>query len=61
VKLDHVIKLLGAFPAVCHGVDVARLRREAAAARLHLLEVGPDGLDRFDRRLIPKVHLVDPA
>ena len=59
VKLDHGIKLLEAFPAVCHGVDVARLRQEAAAARALLLELGPDRLDRFDRRLIPRVHVVD--
>src|SRR5581483_8950697 len=29
VKLDHGIRLLEAFPDACHGVDVARLRRDA--------------------------------
>ena len=58
VKLDHGIRLLEAFPDVCHGVDVARLRREASAARAHLIELGPDGLATFDRRRIPRVHLV---
>src|SRR5438045_6376840 len=37
VKLDHGIQLLSAFPAVCHGVDVARLRRAPASARTVLL------------------------
>jgi predicted metal-dependent hydrolase len=58
VKLDHGIRLLEAFPETCHGVDVARLRHEASAARAHLLELGPGGLDRFEPRWIPKVHLV---
>lgn len=61
VKLDHGIQLLEAFPAVCHGLDVARLRRDAAAARAHLLELGPGRMDAFDARLIPRVHLVDEA
>jgi uncharacterized protein len=59
VKLDHGIRLLGAFPPVCHGVDVARLRRDATQAREHLLALGPNGLDRFDRAKTPKVHLVN--
>ena len=58
VKLDHGIRLLSAFPDACHGVDVARLRRDGAAARRHLLELGPAGLEKFDRRWIPRVHLV---
>lgn len=57
VKLDHGIRLLAAFPPVCHGVDVERLRRDAAAAREHLLALGPRGLDEFDARLIPRVHM----
>jgi len=57
VKLDHGIRLLEAFPDVCHGVDVAGLRHDAAAARAHLLELGPDRLRDFDAALIPKVHL----
>jgi predicted metal-dependent hydrolase len=58
VKLDHGIRLLGAFPPVCHGVDVERLRRDARRARLHLLRLGPTRLDRFDRARVPRVHLV---
>jgi len=58
VKLDHGIRLLEAFPAICHGVDVGRLRRDATAARARLLELGPSGLGRFEAELIPRVHLV---
>ena len=59
MKLDHGIRLLEAFPATCHGVDVARLRRDALAARQHLLELGPSRLGEFDRARTPRVHLVD--
>jgi predicted metal-dependent hydrolase len=61
VKLDHGIRLLEAFPSVCHGVDIARLRKDATAARERLLELGPQRLDQFDRELIPRVHLVSAA
>jgi hypothetical protein len=54
VKLDHGIRLLEAFPDVCHGVDVDRLRRDAAAARESLIS---SGLDGFDRSTTPRVHL----
>ncbi len=57
VKLDHGTRLLEAFPAVCHGVDVDRLRRDAAAARAALVRLGPGRLDEFPRELTPKVHL----
>jgi len=56
VKLDHGIKLLEAFPAVCHGIDVARLRRDAASARAHLLELGAARIADFDTARVPKVH-----
>jgi uncharacterized protein len=58
VKLDHGIRLLEAFPPVCHGVDVQRLRQDATAARQHVLELGPEKLDRFDRKWVPRVHLI---
>ncbi len=61
VKLDHGIRLLEAFPPVCHGVDIGRLRTDAAAARKHLLELGPQNLEQFERKLIPKVYLVHDA
>ncbi len=58
VKLDHGIRLLEAFPDVCHGINVARLRRDASAARESLLTHGIEG---FDRATTPRVHLVDAA
>ena len=61
VKLDHGIRLLEAFPEVCHGVDIGRLRRDATAARAHLLDLGPDHLEEFDRTWIPRVHLIQDA
>jgi hypothetical protein len=57
VKLDHGIRLLEAFPDVCHGVDIARLRRDATAARTALIELGADRLADFPKRRVPRVHL----
>jgi len=57
VKLDHGIRLLSAFPSVCHGVDVDRLRRDATAARQKLLELGPEGVEQFPPELTPRVHM----
>jgi predicted metal-dependent hydrolase len=59
VKLDHGIRLLEAFPPRCHGVDVARLRRDATLARSHLLELGATRLDAFEADWIPMVHLTE--
>jgi predicted metal-dependent hydrolase len=59
VKLDHGIRLLEAFPGTCHGVDVARLRREARFARERLLALGPQGVREFDTQLVPRVHMAN--
>ena len=61
VKLDHGIRLLEAFPAVCHGVDVARLRSDATRAREQLLTLGPARLAEFPTERTPRVHLVGEA
>src|SRR3954471_14215483 len=53
VKLDHGIRLLDAFPDVCHGLDVARLRRDALTAREQLVALGPNGLSGFPRHAVP--------
>lgn len=58
VKLDHGTRLLEAFPEVCHGVDVGRLRRDANRARRHLVALGAGRLAEFNRELTPRVHLV---
>jgi uncharacterized protein len=57
VKLDHGIRLLNAFPSACHGVDVARLRQDATAARDWLVAHGPDGITHFPPELTPRVHM----
>jgi predicted metal-dependent hydrolase len=57
VKLDHGIRLLAAFPDECHGVEVARLRRDATVARQRLVDLGPERLGQFPRELTPRVHL----
>jgi hypothetical protein len=59
VKLDHGIRLLSAFPATCHGIDLDRLRRDARRAREALIALGPDRLDQFPRNLTPRVHFRD--
>ena len=56
VKLDHGIRLLQAFPSVCHGVDIARLRSDALAARDQLIALGPERLHEFDTAHVPRVH-----
>jgi predicted metal-dependent hydrolase len=61
VKLDHGIRLLEAFPPVCHGVDVARLIRDARAARERLLRLGPNRVGEFPIHEIPRVHMVAEA
>lgn len=61
VKLDHGVRLLEAFPDVCHGIDVARLRRDATAARNQILELGAERLSDFDRKNTPRVHLKGEA
>jgi predicted metal-dependent hydrolase len=61
VKLDHGIRLLEAFPPICHGVDVARLRTDATRAREALIGLGASGLDNFPRELTPRVHFAGEA
>jgi predicted metal-dependent hydrolase len=48
---------LDPLPDVCRGVDVARLRSEALAARAALEALGPDRLAEFDRSLLRPVVL----
>jgi predicted metal-dependent hydrolase len=61
VKLDHGVRLLEAFPAVCHGIDVARLCADARRARAELIALGPERLEAFPSAIIPRVHLVTDA
>jgi predicted metal-dependent hydrolase len=48
---------LDPLPGICRGVDVARLRQEALAARAALEALGPNRLAEFDRGLLKPVIL----
>jgi predicted metal-dependent hydrolase len=48
---------LDPLPPICRGVDVARLRQEALAARAALETLGPERLAAFDRSLLKPVVL----
>jgi predicted metal-dependent hydrolase len=45
------------FSPWCQGVDVERLLRDAARVLTAVERLGPDGLEDFDWRLAPIVHL----
>lgn len=48
-------------PDTCRGVDIAALRRDAAAARIHLLALGPEAIAQFDHRLFrPVIYSAPP-
>ncbi|HET9495281.1 MAG TPA: DUF309 domain-containing protein [Chloroflexia bacterium] len=53
--LNGGMDYLRPFGEVCLGVEVGRLVREAEAVRDRVIELGPDGLARFDMSY-PKVH-----
>jgi uncharacterized protein len=50
---------LDPLPDKCRGVDVARLRAAALAARAELERLGPDRIGEFDRRLFEPVVIGD--
>jgi predicted metal-dependent hydrolase len=56
-KLGTGIAMLEHFRPECLGVDVDRLVREAYAARVRILELGPTRMREFDAQLIPRVHV----
>ena len=47
---------LADFDPACLGVDVARLRADAAAVRAAVLALGPADFGRFDLATLPQVH-----
>ncbi len=53
------IQWLAALPDECQGIDIARLRADAALVRAELERVGEEGLDQFDLRLLKPVQMVD--
>jgi hypothetical protein len=48
---------LDPLPDVCRGIDIGRLKTDAAEVHRALLEAGPDGLVAFDRSLFRPVTL----
>ncbi len=53
--LNGGMDYLRPFGEECLGVDLGRLVREAAAVRERVVELGPEGIERFDLPY-PKVH-----
>lgn len=51
---------LAEFEPACLGVDVARLRADAAAVREAVVTLGPERVGEFDLSGLPRVHF-DPA
>lgn len=48
-------------PPVCQGIELATLRRAAEEIHLALMQMAPEQIASFDRRLFPKIRLVDPG
>lgn len=49
------------FAPACQTVDVSDLLAQAARVRAEVERLGPDGLDRFDWSLTPRVRFVAPS
>ncbi len=56
--IDRAVKWLQPFRPACQGIDVERLLADAARLREAIERLGADQVDRVDRRLFPKVHLM---
>ena len=57
--LLRVRQWLNPLPAVCRGVDVARLRQDVESVHSALVERGPEQMERLDRNLFRPVRLID--
>jgi hypothetical protein len=55
------LQWLALLPDECQGVDVARLKTDAAAARAELERVGVDGIEDFDKSLLKPVQMMNNA
>jgi hypothetical protein len=56
----RAVQWIAPLPDRCHGIDIAQLRADAAAARAHLEALGEANLRQFDRALLRPI-LVDAA
>lgn len=57
--IDRATKWLQPFRPACQGIAVDRLLADAAILRAEIERVGVDQVDRVDRHLFPKVHLLN--
>lgn len=51
----RMLQWFAPLPDNCQGIDVARLRQDAAAARAHLEALGPERVREFDRALLKPI------
>ena len=56
--LLRVRQWLAPLPAICRGVDIARLREDVDNVHDRLVALGPEETDRLDRKLFRPVRLV---
>ena len=56
-QLEKGLSRVHQFLPRCMGIDTARLAEEAARCLDLLRALGPQGLERFDWSLVPRVHL----
>jgi hypothetical protein len=56
--LLRVRQWLDPLPAVCRGVNVARLREDVERVYAALMESGPDGIANLDRTLFRPVEMI---
>ena len=57
--LLRVRQWLHPLPAVCRGVDVARLRQDVESVHSALVALGPEKMENVDRNLFRPVRLID--
>ena len=51
----RMLQWFAPLPDRCQGIEVARLREDAATARAHLEALGPERISEFDRTLLKPV------
>lgn len=56
IKLNSGCRWLRAFQPRCRGVEVTQLIMDARRALVHLVSLGPERMDEFDRSLIAKIQ-----
>lgn len=57
----RTIQWFGPLPDHCQGIDVAGLRTDAIAARVHLESLGPEGIADFDRSYLKPIRFDEDA